>query len=256
MLNRDKDGYIVTSSEPYIPGEGDGGDSCHFMGLYVQATKDMSYPVLHYLDANYEGRRHPTQTPWTNVNNFSRDQLMPLVGALNATGRHKSARRLLLGYLKRGLFFAQNSERDYVGSRKYPFPHYYYKDSKKSDGSVDPTTAKWKNTLKPDPTIVYSRFDSRDILLPDRVGAMIVAARFYPLYFLLPISYLFAIITIVLRRYNPEDNDQGAVVSTMNVLGLLWLLKRVDPNYLAKFESYFCGWRNMRELYEIVKRGL
>lgn len=256
MLNRDKDGYIVTSSEPYVPGEGDGGDSCHFMGLYVQATKDMSYPVLHYLDAHYQGRRHPTQVPWNNPDNFSRDQLMCLVGALYATGRHKSARRLLLGYLKRGLFIAQNSERDYVGSRKYPFPHYYYKDSKKSDGSIDPTTVKWKNTLPPDSTIERSNFDSRDILMPERVGAMIVAARYYPLYWLLPLSYLFAFVLILRKRYEVEDDDQGAYVSTMNVLGLLPLVKRTDPNYLAKFEKYFCDWRNMRELYEIIKKGL
>jgi len=256
MLNRDKDGYIVTSSEPYVPGEGDGGDSCHFMGLYVQATKDMSYPVLHYLDENYQGRRHPTQVPWNNPDNFSRDQLMCLVGALNTTGRHKSAKRLLLGYLKRGLFFGGNWERNYPGTRKYPFLHYYYKGSKRSDGSVDTRTSVITNKLDPDERIIKSWYDGRDILMPERVGAMIVTARFYPLYWMLPISYLFAFILILRKRYEVEDDDQGAYVSTMNVLGLLPLVKKTDPNYLAKFEKYFTGWRNMRDLYEIIKKGL
>ncbi|MFN9917560.1 MAG: hypothetical protein ACK53L_33555, partial [Pirellulaceae bacterium] len=194
-----------------------------------------SYPLSHYENKEGMGMRHPKEYPWNNPLNFTRDQLMPLVAGLDQQNNRKPIKRMFYKHAKR-LFFCQNIERDCPGTRKRPYPHIV-------------------STCKGSDNGRRSWGDYADPLAPHHIGAFIIAARAWAFYPFLPVAYVFAMIAILLRPMS-DDNDQGALVATLKIMGLLWLLKLVDKKYMSRWENYFCGWRSKQELYEVVRRGL
>jgi len=106
----------------------DGGDSCHFMGLYYYAY--FAYPAVR-LNPHYSGnmqlrltqshnllesksffgglKRHPDARYWYGGNGVgSRDQATPFLAALAISGQRKGLLKELWGHLKRGLLFTTN----------------------------------------------------------------------------------------------------------------------------------------------------
>ena len=169
----DKKGYPVDASQ-------DGGDSARALGLLAAFGTAPVSP-----DAYFIGRmatRHPTQIPWNNPWNFSRDQLMCFIMACSAA----QARTLLYGLLTR-FFFAQNFQRDYEGTWKYPWPHTFVNDK----GQVE-----------------HRSFDFADPLLPHHVFHIVLRARFYPLYVLAPLAYTLMLLSIAFNRTKGVEQNQ------------------------------------------------
>lgn len=198
---------------------GDGGDSAHFTGLYVMSTGN--HVGMHKFVKLGFGRRHPEQYPWTNVRNFSRDQLMPLLAGLHTEKKSVIAKQVFKQHAKR-LFFAQNFERDEPGTTKYPWPH--------------KVKGKWRI------------LDFADPLAPHHIYAMAKAANIN-----LPWLYPIAVITLILElltfKYG-DNNDQGAIISTAYLMNRLDLFKKYNPNWKAKLENYCMGWRKQSRLYQ------
>jgi len=135
-MNFDQYGLIVQD-----PPSNDGGDSCNRMGQYYTALGFLNNPapwplssrqecLLTYLnltDDNGDLRRHKSQVPWNNPKNCSRDQMLPMFTALALNGYKKDLFEQLFNLIYR-LGFYQNIERDYRGSRKYPYPHQFIND--------------------------------------------------------------------------------------------------------------------------------
>lgn len=93
----------------------------HILKLRLSSTATL---ITDYVIGSL-GVRHPNTNPW----NFTRDQLDCLVAGLYALGEHELIRKLFWAHLKRG-FFCQNFDRDVLGSKKYLWPHEFFKDSK------------------------------------------------------------------------------------------------------------------------------
>lgn len=196
MIYKDKWGFPVDRTI-------DGGDSCVRMGLLALASVENLeleiYKRVYYFkygpNGEVAGLRHPKQEPWNNPKNFSRDQLVRLVAALNCSPK------ILLLHANQGLFkaalkrfgFAQNVERDAPGSTKYPWPH-------KVDG-------KWR------------LFDMPDPLTPDVLYMMAKAAE-HPLQyvFMIPGVSFFLLSLLIERAFNIK-NEQDRTICMCSVFG-------------------------------------
>jgi hypothetical protein len=198
---------------------GDGGDSAVRAGILAVTKHPWAVECNCYVKtiinniANYYFKspgfcsRHPDQYPWHNYNNFTRDQLIPLIAGLYAQGEHKIIKQIFYTHLKR-FFFTQSIERDKHHSRKYLWPHDFYKDSVPT-----PITYlrgfNWRKFRfeKTIPDIGYEteyRFaDYRDYLLPNIVGMMIKGGRVYWAYPYLIVCFMFHILNLAKSAINP-----------------------------------------------------
>ena len=95
MIDRDAAGFPVDET-------GDGGDSAmrHGMLCVFERVTQHPYTMLGY-EVNESGwlKRHPTQEPWNNPKNFTRDQLIPAITGAYAMGETKLCRRVLYALL-------------------------------------------------------------------------------------------------------------------------------------------------------------
>lgn len=159
MIYLDEQGYPVDRTY-------DGGDSAVRNGMLLLVGHPSAKPMTDYVHSGGMLTRHPHQAPWNNPYNFSRDQLMACVPGMDRA----TARKVLYSCLLR-MCFAQNIQRDWPGSWKFPWPHMV-------DGE-------------------QRNFDFADPLMPNHMGALIIAARLYVLYPLLPLASLAHVIAIV-----------------------------------------------------------
>jgi hypothetical protein len=110
MLYKDK--YDLPMS---INDEMDSAVRAGIMSICGEFNQDISQYVL----LSGKGVRHPYTEPSNNPNNFTRDQMIPLVAGLYAQQKYDVIKKLFYSRLK-SFFFMQNVERDYSGSTKYP----------------------------------------------------------------------------------------------------------------------------------------
>lgn len=120
-LSRD-DGQIVMQRQ----GEGalDGGDSAHRTGVLAFCQSEVDSANLPRFIVQQQPTtmtRHPTQVPWNNPNNCTRDQLIGYIAGCWRTGRTDIVAALLHAHATRAVpFTCQDIERDAPGTLKDP----------------------------------------------------------------------------------------------------------------------------------------
>jgi hypothetical protein len=123
-LARDDSGIINQLEDG---GKLDGGDSAHRTGFAAFLNSQRDKDLLPLFEKEKDGVkdgvmvRHPTQVPWNNWKNCTRDQLIGYTSGCWRAGRLDINRRLLAAHATRfPPFTCQNTERDYDGSTKNP----------------------------------------------------------------------------------------------------------------------------------------
>lgn len=220
-------GIIVDST-------GDGGDSANrtgLLGLFDKAQPFEKFEVKPGLLV-----RHPTQSPWTNPWNFSRDQLVPFVAGAWKCGKQDLVKRVFWVHARR-LFFCQNFERDVPGSTKYPWPHTFVNDKGEKE---------------------TRSFDFADPLLPDAIWHLILCAELRWLYWFGLMGYPWLFLSLVIYcRFN-TSNDDGQIISQCVRAGrfFVWLYKNMKPNWQAGLTEYWETDRQMGEMRDLIVRGI
>lgn len=199
--------------------------------------------------SNYERNgmlmRCPEGSPADNVNNSTLDQARMLIMIFYVRGYRDKLRRIWWAYFKRG-FFGQNIERDKPGSKKYPWPHWFYKDS-------EPTSTTWSFYDKGGPSqtlnsIEYKSFDWRDPSGPDFWWVLTFAAKMYWFYPVAIIGYPLHLLRLK-RKREGEFNQTIAdciVLGTCKKLHKAWNPENFD--YWAK--------RNEIEYAQIMQKAV
>lgn len=211
MIYLDDKGYPVDQTK-------DGGDSAvrhGILSLCGVATK--SNEAYEYGENTGMIVRHPNQVPWNNPKNFSRDQLMVFVGGLKASQSPRIAPQVFYAHLKR-FFFAQNFERDHVGTTKYPWPH-------KVDG-------KWR------------LFDFADPLLPNHIGAIILSGRVRWTYPFLLLAYPWHLFSLLFHSLG-SHHEENQMIAECYIYGTLKVYKRIHKKWKEVSEEY---WKKRNEI--------
>jgi hypothetical protein len=174
--------------------------------------------------------RHPTDAPWNNPKNFSRDQLIPLVAGFYGRDLTEKAKRVFWAHAKR-FFFCQNSERDVPGSTKYPWPHSFVNDKGQEE---------------------TRKFDFRDFLMPDGVFHLIKCARIYPLYLFGLIGLPWLALSIY-GHSKSSHKEHNQILCQCKVAGkwALRLFVKLVPNWKEDLREYY-GSRNEMEYADII----
>lgn len=227
MIFVDQHGFLCNETQ-------DGGDSAMRAGMIAQFYGGFFTPRIKYYEQNGVCVRHPIQVPWNNPKNFTRDQLIPLVAGLNVGGYQDAVKRIFWSHAKRA-FLCQNSERDYPGSTKYPYPHTFINDRGQQE---------------------KRSFDFADPLLPDHIWHLIKCARLYYLYpfALVGIPWLILSIFVHARSSHKEHNQ---IISMVKVQGA-WavkLFKRWTPSWREDLREYW-GSRNEMEYADLIIKDL
>lgn len=261
--------YLDDSGYPLSEGL-DGGDSAVRAGILVMTNPEVSLSLIPYENKGML-TRHPEQFPWNNPNNFTRDQLMPMLAGLYArsqagyfiSGYYKDLlKRVFKTHAKR-LFFSQSIDRDKPGSTKILYPHDFYKDS-----NPVPTTYRRRfniETMTFEKTMplklkddwseypIESRvFDYRDPLLPNHVWCLIKSSRTYWLYPLALIGIPFFLITLFAHA-NGNHNEENQMLAEAYIMGpwALKLYKLVNDRWEERSEYYWTQ-RNEIEYHEAI----
>jgi len=221
----------------------DGGDTaCRHGMVYTFGTMTETYP---YFQEPKKFERHGllvrcpdlAQHPWNHPDNFTRDQLIPIVSGLYATGEYPAARRVFWSHAKRA-FFCQNINRDYPGvSRKYPWPHHYL----------------CFDTKKPK----FSWADYRDPLMIDDICHLIKSGQIYFLYPVLPLGWAVLLLQIISTRFS-SHHEINQILCKCAVAGP-WALKlfcKMVPDWEKRTTDYWAGWRDQAEIGEMIIRGV
>ena len=222
----------VVNGVPVDNAADDQGDSARAWGILqiVQFTGEPLCPADKFMAGWGVACRSPSQVPWNNPWNFTRDQLMCLVAGFEAVGRHDLVRQLFWRHASR-LFFCQNIERDYEGTTKYPWPHRFTNDKGEKE---------------------FRAFDFADILFPDHIWHLILAGRmwyFYPFAF---IGIPWLAIGILVRIYSDNrDFELNQLFCQCYVAGkwAMRMFKRI-PDWEISFRKYWAGWRFQGEIAE------
>lgn len=99
----------------------DGGDSDHRTGVlaFCGSKQDADNLPQFFNSATGLAVRHPTQEPWSNPNNYTRDQLTGYMAGCWRAGRTDIAQALFNAHERRG-FLCQNIEDNATGTLKEP----------------------------------------------------------------------------------------------------------------------------------------
>jgi len=200
----------------------DGGDSSVRAGILAMTDHPLAHAIdfFKYEIAPGEFTRHPTQVPWNNPKNWSRDQSLPFLAGLHAKGIIKPMERYFYKRMK-AFFFAQNIERDYPGTTKRLYPH-----------AVDNETR---------------LFDYADPLMPNHIGAMIKGAKLYRFYWFLPLSYAFHYAALFFNR--KATREQNQLIAESYLLGTKKHFKKICPKWVDASKKYWYD-RNEREYHD------
>ena len=99
----------------------DGGDSAHRTGVAAFCNSALDNALLPRFESGGVMVPHPTQAPWNNWKNCSRDQLKGYVAGCWRVGRLDINQRLLQAHAARiPPFTCQNTEEDAPGTTKIP----------------------------------------------------------------------------------------------------------------------------------------
>jgi hypothetical protein len=117
LIPRDVQGIIVQQAQ--LTDVADGGDSAQKTGIAAFCNSSKDKALLPLFESGGIMVRHPSQFPWNNWKNCSRDQLMAYVGGCWRGGQYGIVSRLLVKHAER-LFTCQNTEADKPGTTKNP----------------------------------------------------------------------------------------------------------------------------------------
>lgn len=242
----DDKGFIVDKT-------GDGGDTANREGQWAYITEEDRGWHLSFVAPTYscDWVRHPSQVPWNNPKNFTRDQATPLVAALGKTYftnkivfEHEALtiRSFFYSIIFRGGFMP-NTERDVVGSTKYPWPHKFINDHGKEE---------------------FRWFDGPDIAGTPFLGTCIISGKIWAWYWLLPLCMLNLYLSVMLHSKDEDDSWQLAIMCDVydqffGTKYLKILAKRHDLEWAAR--KYFIENRDMPWFYDawkmfLKKRGI
>lgn len=231
MDYRDQDGFLVDSTY-------DGGDSTHFAGLSMLfGGNEKQY----FYETNASGVlvRHPPSQPWDNPKNVTIDQIAPFVAGCSVSRFYKLPRRVFWASLRRG-FFAQNFERDWPGSTKYPWPHSFHKDS------------------DPNKELEFKWFDFADPMGPADIWHLILCARLYPLYWFGLIGYPALFLTVLLHcKFNKSD-DEGQIIAKVVIGGKFFvrMYKKLKPDWKLALWRFWSRDRLMPKMFQHIVNGM
>jgi len=116
-LARDEEGII---NQLETNGHLDGGDSAHRTGFAAFLNSQIDKDLLPRFESNGIMKRHPSQAPWNNWKNCTRDQLIGYTAGCWRTGRpgRDINKRLLDAHLARTPPSCQDTEEKEPGSTK------------------------------------------------------------------------------------------------------------------------------------------
>jgi hypothetical protein len=224
MIFRDKNGFPVDQTK-------DGGDSAMRAGILGLFSMYFNQPPYENNQIWYENQglmvRHPFDVPWNNSRNFTRDQMMCLISIMPKY----VAKRVFWATIKRG-FFSQNTERDYVGSKKYPWPHSFINDKGQKETRL---------------------FDWADPLFPHHVGHIALCTGspwLYPL-------FLLGVPLLALSCIFNQGGEQNQLQCMVKVAGPWWVkfYKYCYRHWEMDTRRYWDS-RNESEYAEMIIEGL
>jgi len=219
MIYRDASGFLVDETL-------DGGDSALREAIAFLFSEERDLRSFYERDGLLV--RHPEQVPWNNPLNMSRDNSVPIIAALPV----EAVRRVFWRTVKRG-FFAQNIERDYPGSRKYPWPHKI-----KVGDPVDIGT--WRV------------FDYADPLMPDHIWHLIWCGRLWPLYWWAVIGVPWMVVSMWLHAHSShKEHNQIICMCVRQGQWAVRLFKWLTPTWKQDLLEYW-GSRNEVEYAVMV----
>lgn len=253
MIYKDVNGFPVEQSY-------DGGDSAVRAGITAVCNPNTTIDLEQYHTHSGNMVRHPTQIPWNNPKNFTRDQLICIVAGLYAQGKHELIKKILYSRMK-SYFFAQNTERDHVGSTKMKRPHVFYKDSN-PNAHTEPMLFDWSDfKWKIDLThfdlmneIEHKMFDSADPLLPNHIWFLIKAAKAYWLYPFFLVGIPIHLVSLYIHSKTDHFEENQAICESY-VCGTLSLFKRWNTKW-KQINSKYWSDRNEIEYQDMLEAKL
>ena len=217
MIFKDKDGFLANETL-------DLADSCFRCGIATVFKLPEKYMnIFHYIDPILTPRRHPTQIPANNPKNFSKDQLIPLMAALYLKDDTFYSRQIFWKLFFRG-FFCFNTERDWPGSTKNPWPEKMVSKDPNDNG-------KWRYFDAPDPLF----------LSPHVLWFLARCSRLYFVELLLaPIGILWLFLNVRFQSKNTSHENNQILVIT-KIMGQLWvdLYKKHNPKWKMQVRNYW-----------------
>lgn len=257
MIFKDSNCYLVSETL-------DGMDSCFRAGIATVFKLDAIYNgPKNYCHYSPTPVRHPLEAPANNPKNFSRDQLIPLMGGLYTIDEILYSKRIFWQLFRRA-FFCFNTERDMPGSTKYPWPHSFYKDSfpKSTTDHIFSTKKDYSvilpHELKGRKVEIESRlFDGPDPLLftPHVIWYLAKCSRLRFIELLLaPIGYLWLYLSIYFHSKDPEYEINQILIIT-KIMGKFWvdLFKKYNPNWKEQVKYYFDSRKEGHYSYAIIE---
>ncbi len=216
---------------------GDFGDSAMRAGM-AELTNMFSTDLSAYESTPGFFVRHPTQEPWNNEKNFTRDQMLPLVAAMSKQGMYSTIRKFFYERAKR-LFFMQNTERDEPGSTKYPWPHMIQPYSKSN----------------PNQPLEKRSFDFADPLLPHHVWHIVKAGRIYWAYPIALIGIPLYILELVFHGRSKTKDEENQHITMAYIQGkwAIKLFKLLNKSWENVSLRYWSS-RNEVEYHEACKK--
>lgn len=201
-----------------------------------------------------------SMNPW----NLSRDQMMCLLAGLRAENSYlsiKKAREVFWACAKRG-FFSQNFERDKPGSKKYLWPHVFYKDSK-PDSTTVLKTFNWKKLsfdwyipLFDDvEEVVHKNLDWADCMWL-QISHMIVCAKFWYFYPFHLVGWSILLLQCLFnsKEIGSEQNQLQCMVKTAGTI-FVYIYKKFNPNWKKQTYHYWEK-RNEKEYADWIIKGM
>jgi hypothetical protein len=223
---------IYSNSENLPMSIDDSMDSC--VRMSILALEDSTTNRLKLARYEQDGAilRCPTDSPANNKWNCTPDQVAMW---LMATKDVKAVRRVFLRHLK--FLGFMDWQRDYPGSWKKPWPHY----------AQDWVFATGEKKGEPE----RRPFDFATPTLPARWGMMIIKGKIWPLYPLLPVCFIFNILSILTSiGSRHEVNQLFAECKVYKTTGLM--LKLIRDFYYRNNRYWVI--RGEYEYAEIINR--
>lgn len=215
-IHRDEQGCIMQHDVYDLTKPLDGGDSASRVGIMALCGSEQDRKIISLYEQVGLCMRHPTQEPWDNTGNFTRDQLVCLAAGMAKSSYHNASVRIYKSHKERG-WRAQNVDKDYPGTRKT-----------------------WP--------------DGPDWLAPDvRLHLRLCAGQDSRYYF---IGYLFLFVSLVYNTLIKPDAESNQFICQLVIAGPKWVkrYKRMHPNWRKPIVEYWSGWRDNGEIAgEIIK---
>jgi hypothetical protein len=194
-----------------------GGDSARSTGLMALFGSTEDLNLIKEFEVP-KGSGLLTRHPWDYTDDcFTRDQALPLIAGLWAAKEFEITKRVFWSHAKRG-FFCQNYRTQF--------------------------------------TRVNKGFFGRDPLSPSHIGHLILCAKMYWLYPILPFCYLWLFFDILWATKVKPDMEQNQLISMLVVYDMLWLWAWLHPAWQKPILSYWCGWRDQCQIAEFMIKGI